>query len=264
MGTRLLKSLIVPVFAVICVVWVFARPLASLGLFFYHISGAYLSSIFQNIQQTQKEASDLLVAQEKLKEMEEEVKRLSLENIKFKARAGKLEILEEKLSFQNSASMMDLIPARVVGRSPDYWHKQIIIAKGKKDGIKVGRGVLTEKGIVGQICKVGHNNSVVQLIFDRDWRMGVKIPRLNQYGVLSGNYPGPAYLEFIPVDSEVKAGDEILTSGICLDVDNCPYPENFPVGTVVQVEKDPNVVDLSVRVKFHEDLTGLREVFVLK
>jgi rod shape-determining protein MreC len=257
-----LRSLIVPILLSLALIWVFNRPLTAVSLFGYRITGAFIHNSYDSIKHAQKEAADLLSAQRKANKLEFTNKLLTIENTELKSQIDKTPYYEQALNFKNSFNYKTVF-ARILGRSPDAWHKQIIIDKGSKDGITVGRGVITEKGIVGQVMKVGYGSSIVQLVFNPEWRMGVKLARLNQYGVLNGNYPDLAFLQFITVDSEVAVGDEIVTSGICIDTDNCPYPENFPVGRVVEVKHDPNVVDLVVKVKFYEDLSRIREVFVI-
>ena len=166
--------------------------------------------------------------------------------------------------FQKYKLKYQTIAASVIGRSPDAWHDQFILNKGSNDGIIVGRGVINEDGVVGQIKKVGPSSSIVQLISNPDWRMGVKIPRIKQYCILNGNYPEKARLQFITIDSDIQAGDEVVSSGVCTDNDICPYPENFPVGKVVMVGKDPNEIDLVVEVDYYADLNKTKYVFVLK
>lgn len=263
MELKSFRSLILPSIICLALVWVFNRPLSAFGLFTYKISGAFINNIYQNIKSTQQEAADLLAAQKRAEELEKENRKLLIEKIKLEAQLDDLASLESALNFKKNFSYKT-IPARIIGRSPSTWHKQVIIDKGSNQGIKVGRGVVTERGVIGQIQKVSPFSSVIQLVYNPDWRMGVKIARLDQYGVLSGNYPDHAFLQFITVDSDVQVGDEIVTSGVCIDTDNCPYPENFPVARVISVSKDPNVVDLVVKVEFGEDLTRLKEVFVLE
>lgn len=243
--------------------WVFNRPMSAFGLFVYKFTSSYFYSTVQNVKSTQQEASDLLTAQMRSEELEKINRELILENEKLNAQNKKIETLEKALEFKKGFAYKTLA-ASVIGRSPDSWHKQLILDKGSKDGIKLGKGVVTEKGVIGQIQKLSPYTSIVQLVHNPDWRMGVKIDRLDQYGVLSGNYPQAPFLQFITVDTEVEIGDKISTSGICIDADNCPYPENFPVAKVISVDRDPNVVDLVVKVEFYEDLKGVKEVFVLE
>lgn len=263
MTNSFIRSYIIPALAVFAFIWVFSRPLSSLGLYVYNFTGAHLSSLFTNIEQTKEDASDLLVAQEKAQSLEEQNGKLLLENTKLKSQLVDMPKLRAQLDYQKEFKYSS-IPAQVIGRSPDTWHKQIIINKGSNAGVKIGKGVITEKGIIGQVLKVTPFSSIVQLVYNSNFKMGVKVEPLNVYGVLVGSYPGLAKIEFIPVDTQIKLGDKVYSSGVCLDDNNCAYPANFPVGVVEKVTRDPDVVDLLVSVKFAEDLTSIREVFVLE
>lgn len=257
-----IRTVVIPFLIALALLWVFNRPLTAVTLFLYNSTGSFISTNYENLKQSRNETASLLASKELAAHLDLENKTLMIENNALKAVATKLVDYQAALKFKTNFAYQTVF-AEVVGRSPDSWHKQIIINKGSKDGIAVGLGALTERGIIGQVTKTAPHNSIVQLIFNPEWRMGVKIARLNQYGVLSGNHPQPAFLQFITVDSAVELGDEIVTSGICIDTDNCPYPENFPVGRVVEVKRDPNIVDLVVKVDFYEDLSSIREVFVL-
>ena len=257
-----LRTVLIPFLIAVALLWVFNRPLTAVTLFLYNTTGSFLSTNYENLKQSRNETASLLASKELAANLDLENKSLMVENNALQTVATKLLDYQAALNFKTNFAYQTVF-AEVVGRSPDSWHKQIIINKGSKDGIAVGLGALTERGIIGQVTKTAPHNSIVQLIFNPEWRMGVKIARLNQYGVLGGNHPQPASLQFITVDSAVELGDEIVTSGICIDTDNCPYPENFPVGRVVEVKRDPNVVDLVVKVDFYEDLSSIREVFIL-
>ena len=262
MDLKSFRSLIISALIVLAPIWVFNRPISAFALFVYTNTGALVNIVYGNLKATQKEAADLLTAQKRAEDLEKKNQTLILENTKLNAKLEDIERLEAALNFK-SKFPYKTISAKIIGRSPSAWHKQVILNKGSRHGVELGKGVVTEKGVIGQIQKVSSYSSIVQLVYNTDWRMGVKISRVGKYGVLSGNYPEPAFLQFITVDSDVLVGDEISTSGICIDSDNCPYPENFPVARVISVNKDPNVVDLVVKVQFDEDLTGVREVFIL-
>ncbi len=257
------RSLLIPSLVCMSLIWVFSRPFSAIALWLYSGTGAVVNNFYDAAIETQANAATLLEAQGLARKLRLANQRLTIANFKLKAENRKIAEYEKALNFKTNFAHPTVF-ARIIGRSPDSWHKQIIIDKGSEDGIVLGRGVLTSKGIIGQVSKLGPHSSVVQLVFNPDWRMGVKIARLNQYGVLIGSFPEPARLQFITMDSEVEVGDEIVSSGICIDAGNCPYPENFPVGQVIAVSRDPNVVDLLVKVRFYEDLSTIKEVFVLK
>jgi rod shape-determining protein MreC len=263
MDTRSLKSYLVPFSILLLLLWVFNRPLSAFGLFVYKSTGLFFSNVVNNIRLHQKESNDLLVAQQRAAELSAMRRRLIIQNKILESDSKKLKEIERALGFKHSFEN-SIIPTSIIGRSPDNWHKQIIINKGSRDGIKLGRGVITDKGVVGQIQKLSYDTAIVQLVNNPDWRMGVKIARNGQYGILSGNYPDAPYLQFLTVDSDIHVGDEIVTSGIGLGDGSCPYPENFPVARVISVNQDPNEVDLGVKVQFYEDLKSVKEVFVLE
>lgn len=254
---------IIPIIALCFFAWVFNKPLTAVALFAYDYSGKFLQSLFAGLEETTEEATSLLEAKNKVEKLSLELEAQRLENLKLKSRLAELKPAAKQLGFKSRFSY-EVIAAKVIGRSPDTWHKQVIINKGSKDGIELGRGVLSSKAIVGQVAKLGEHSAIVELIHNPDYKIGVKIKRTGQLGVLNGNYPGPGYMEFIPIDSDVQVGDWVQSSGICLTEDICPYPEGFPVGQVVEVRKDPDVVDLLVRVAFIEDLRKLKELYIIR
>lgn len=257
------KSLILPSILAVMLIWIFSRPLSSLGMHIYNITGANISGVFHQIQNTREQASDILEAEKELSKIKKQNKFLEMENMSLKAQVAKLDKYRKKLKFKRKFSYKT-IPAEIIGRSPDTWHKQIIINKGRKAGVSVSKGVFTENAIVGQIVKVNQNNSVAQLVFDKNFKMGAKIKRSNIYGVLSGNNPGPVSLEFVTVGSDVRKGDVVVTAGISLDDDETSYPENYPIGEVVDVSKNPDAIDLDVKVALYENLKSTREIFVMR
>lgn len=263
MKIKLNSSLIVSVVLFIFLLWVFNRPISSFGLFVYDLSGKLMSQVRTSLVDTQEEASDILIAQKKLKLLKRDNIKLRLENKKISSQIKKVDDLKKQLKYKKKFSFKT-VAAKIIGRSPEAWHKQIILDKGSSDGVQVGRAVLSEKAVLGQVVKTSSNSSIVQLVFDRSFKMGAKAPRSRLYGVLSGGYPGPAFLDFIPVGSDIKVGDKVVSSGINLDKKDMTYPENYPIGEVVDVLINPDALDLIVKVRLFEDLTQLREVFVLK
>ena len=74
----------------------------------------------------------------------------------------------------------------------------------------------------------------------------------------------PTSIEFIRVDSKVAVGDTVLSSGVCIDLNNCPYPANYPVGIVSEVLRVPEIVDLVVKVELSDKAKKLGKIYVLR
>ncbi len=243
--------------------WVFSRPLSSVLLWIYQGTGAQLHKFAGNVREVKKDALNLLSAEEQLEKAEERLKELELENSTLKTKTAELESQTAQLNYATKFQYT-LTAAQVIGRSPDTWHRQVIINKGRRHGLRVGQGVISDKSIIGQIGKVGNDTAIVQLTQNRDWKMGIKIKRSGQFAVLVGDYPATAHLELIPMDSDIEIGDWVLSSGICVDSSDCPYPPDMLVGQVVEVKHDPNQVDLTVKVALIDDLRALREVYIIR
>ena len=149
-----------------------------------------MTTVSENISATQKQALDLLDTQKKLIVAEEALEALELEKLTLVAQALELKRIEKQLKFKPSF-YKDLITVKAIGRSPNSWHKQLIINKGLKDGIEVGAGVISNKAVLGQVEKVSNETAVVKLAQDPSFRMGIKISSTGELGVLNGAYPGP-------------------------------------------------------------------------
>lgn len=70
---------------------------------------------------------------------------------------------------------LETVTARVVGLSPSNWAQTIEIDQGRDRGIRVGMPVVNAAGLVGKVTRVSANRSVVMLVTDRDFTLGVKL-----------------------------------------------------------------------------------------
>jgi rod shape-determining protein MreC len=122
------------------------------------------------------------------------------------------------------------IEAPVIGRSPDNWWQQIILGRGKSDGIQAGWIVLGEGGLVGRVTQVTAHTSQVLLATDPSSRMGVVTSRSRQMGYIQGNHDRSdnVVLQFFDKTPDVKVGDVISTSAV-----SQLFPGGLTVGRVV-------------------------------
>ncbi|CAH8207734.1 rod shape-determining protein MreC [Vibrio aestuarianus] len=119
-----------------------------------------------------------------------------------------------------------------VDTSP-YRH-QVVIDKGRIDGVYEGQPVINDKGIVGQVTFVAAHNSRVLLLTDSNSAIPVQIIRNDIRVIASGNGQiDRIQLEHIPTSTDVEVGDLLVTSGL-----GGVYPEGYPVAHVSVVDKD--------------------------
>ncbi|MCL2883550.1 MAG: rod shape-determining protein MreC [Coriobacteriia bacterium] len=121
--------------------------------------------------------------------------------------------------------------ARVISQSLDSWNRTITINKGSQAGLRAGMPVMNANGLIGQTESVGPDSSLVRLITDEQSAVGVFVQSNRVEGILTGSSDGTLYLRYVGVDSAVKVGDNIITSGA-----GGVYPKGITVGTVYSVD----------------------------
>lgn len=250
------------IFIWLLVAWVLARPIKGVLDYTYTLLGSTTSSTFESILQSKSHFNKLIQSKQKA---EEQSKIISLLEIKLKYLE---ELVKETENLKNILNLKQnirykTIPSKVIGRSADNWHKQLLLNKGKNSQIKIGDPVLTSKGIVGQVIDVTKTTAIVQLISDPSYKVGCKIKNKNILGIISGKTNIIAILEFIPIGTNIMAGDLVITSGISSGDLLPTYPSGHPIGKVIKVSKKRyKASDLYIEVKLSEDLTTLSNVLV--
>lgn len=79
------------------------------------------------------------------------------------------------LSHLTSVSSYPTVIGEVQGESPSNFSYTVEINVGSLDGIRVGMPVVNQAGLVGKITKVSPGSSIVLLVTDPDFNIGVKI-----------------------------------------------------------------------------------------
>ena len=120
------------------------------------------------------------------------------------------------------------ITARVIADSGNAFVKSAIVSAGQKDKVQKGQAVLSGDGLVGRIIESGQNSARVLLLTDVNSRLPVLIEGSRQKAILSGLNTDLPVLKYLPLDTDIKAGTRIITSG-----DGGMFMPGLPVGSVV-------------------------------
>ncbi len=123
----------------------------------------------------------------------------------------------------------DVIYSKVVLREIYQFYDEITIGKGTRDGIQDGDLVVNENGVVGVIKDAGNASSIVRLLTSPDMELSVKIN--GSYGILT-SVDKALIVKNIKLDSEIKEGDLVYTSGLT------SIPGGIYVGKVSEVNRD--------------------------
>lgn len=205
-------------------------------------------------QDLEQEASELRRKVARLEDQVRQGQEASREN----------EQLRQLLQLQEKRRDFVFEAARVSARSTQGWDSTLTLSKGSASGVKVGDCVITETGVlVGVISQVGLNWSTVDTVISPNIQMGGLVARANTSGILEGELSlmqqGLVRLSYLPVDTGILPGDEVLTSGR-----GEVYPSGLVVGTVEQVKSDPSGMSGYALILPAVELQGLIEVFIIK
>jgi rod shape-determining protein MreC len=151
------------------------------------------------------------------------------------------------------------VPAEVTGRTIIEMRSYITINRGSASGISEGMSVRTDAGLTGVVTAVTNNYSLVEILLNRNIRIASKIQRNGITGIVSWEGGNNLYLKNIPETFDIQIGDVILTSNY-----SNKYPEDIPIGQIINIEKDPSSLFLKVTVKPFVNFASLEEVFVIK
>ena len=226
-----------------------------------------LQKIVYNINSRVKETVDFFLNFSEVKLENEELKKkntkLANELIEYESLKDEVERLREALNFTESRSNYNYVGVNIIGYSGSSLSDGYIIDKGSNDGIAKNMVVVSYKGLVGKVTKVSSNFAVVQSILNENIAVAVMDQQTRDAtGVLQGlsdkKDNNMTVVYNLPISSDVKEGDIIITSGL-----GKIYPKEIPVGTVVSVEEDNVRVMKSAVVEPFVNFNEVEELFVV-
>lgn len=179
---------------------------------------------------------DLRDLRERNRQLETLVDQLMIENVRLKEAEAQNEDLRLKLAFAEAYPQYVLkaaeVRGRVIGYEPNNFMSVLIVDIGRQDGVQKGMPVVTERGLVGHIHKVGANWAKVLLITDPSSSVAALVQSSRAPGLVSGRLGQDLVMDYIPQEETVSVGDVILTSGMSGN-----YPKSLLIGQVLEVEQ---------------------------
>ncbi|WP_412929132.1 rod shape-determining protein MreC [Halomonas sp.] len=130
---------------------------------------------------------------------------------------------------------MPYITAELLSLDPDPFTHQMVIDRGRRDGVYVGQPVLDASGLVGQITATSAYSSRVLLLADASHALPVQVNRNGLRFVLQGAGSYEALnVTHVPDTADIREGDLLTTSGL-----GGRFPPGYPVARVAEVVHDP-------------------------
>lgn len=157
----------------------------------------------------------------------------------------------------------DTIPAKITSHDSSNWGKSIIINKGSYEEVEYDSPVVTfisnRVVLIGRTLEVGAHQTKVLLITDRLCSVPAKISSTNDQGLIQGKDLPLLLYDFLLINSTVKIGDEIVTSGI-----GEVFPEGLFIGVVKEVRNSPDLFFKQCTIEPFYRINTINEVLVIK
>lgn len=205
--------------------------------------------------------------------VKEENDQLKAENIKlqnqlvgYNTYKTENEQLKQELNFKNKNEQEDYnyVGADIIGQSGGSFYDGYIINRGSDSGIMQDMIVISGNELVGVVTEVYSNWAKVQTIASPNTAVAATVEQTNEVSGIVKGYNDPASREplvqiyNLPVNSTIKTGDTILTSGL-----GGIYPKGIRIGTVANINTDNVKVSKSAIIKPFANFGSLTQVVVV-
>lgn len=175
------------------------------------------------------------------------VEEVALENERLKA----------LLDFKESTDL-ELVPARVVGRSAAAWFRTLVLDKGSAGGVALDSPVVTPGGVIGRVYEVSPSASRVLLLTDANSSVDAIVQRTRAQVLVEGQLGPTCRVLYLSRGDEAEPGDRVVTSGL-----GGVFPKGMLLGDIVRVEASPGDIFQHAELHPSADFSRLEEVFVV-
>jgi rod shape-determining protein MreC len=147
---------------------------------------------------------------------------------------------------------------RVMTKEQDETPVAVTIDIGRAEGLRPNMPVVTPEGLAGKLYKVFPHTSVVQLMLDRNFNVSARVQRSRVLGIVNWNEQLGLELTFVPRNSDVQAGDVVVTSD-----SSALFPPGLRIGLVKETFEDKRSLFKTIKLEPDVDFSRLEEVFVI-
>jgi rod shape-determining protein MreC len=214
--------------------------------------------------------SDLFHARAENQDLRRKLSKARQEAIQNANSAQELEELTRLLKYKRTLTYPEdfsksAVTASVVSNPASAFDQTIVLAAGSSDGIRVHDAVVTDRGLVGQVTKVTHDESRVTLLTDKESAVTAKDHQTGAIGIVRHSQ-GPEdllFLDRVYKDKRVNKDDLVVTAGLQQGELPSFYPRGIPVGQVTKVGQTDVDPYQDVQIVPFVDFTSLDVVLVL-
>ena len=192
------------------------------------------------------------------------IQEVEAENQRLQSLAVENEQLAALLEIRSSLAY-STVAAEVINRRTTEQERVISLDRGTDSGVDLDDPVVAEGGaLVGKVVEVGPNFSRVLLVSDTRTNVAGLIETSRAIGDVHGNGELPLQMTNIPAADVVNLNESVVTAGIELETGvRSTYPKGLLIGTIVNVERQPNQLFQTALVQPVAALDRLEYVLVI-
>ena len=149
--------------------------------------------------------------------------------------------------------------AGIMSVSANPFRHDLVIDKGRNDGVYDGQAMVDAEGVVGQVIETGLFSAQAVLISDPDHALPVEINRngLRTIAVGTGEFDR-LDLPFLPNNADDRQGDLLVTSEL-----GGAFPAGYPVAIIDNVTRVPQEPFAAVSARPAAKLNQIREIMLI-
>ena len=199
-------------------------------------------------------------SKKQITELNKQIDLLKANQILDEDKVSQLNQLKNVLDLAGSGGYQ-VVAARVINRgSTETFKETLTIDVGSRSGITKNMTVISESGLVGVVKSVTSNSSIVLLMSDPTFKVGVRIAGTQSIGVVSGQSGSTYLLQLLDATGEIKEGDALVARGSAGDR---PFVPGVPVGIVTSVNSDASSITQNADVESSANLEKISVVAVV-
>ena len=199
-------------------------------------------------------------SKKQITELNKQIDLLKANQILDEDKVSQLNQLKNVLDLAGSGGYQ-VVAARVINRgSTETFKETLTIDVGSRSGITKNMTVISESGLVGVVKSVTSNSSIVLLMSDPTFKVGVRIAGTQSIGVVSGQGGSTYLLQLLDATGEIKEGDALVARGSAGDR---PFVPGVPVGIVTSVNSDASSITQNADVESSANLEKISVVAVV-
>jgi rod shape-determining protein MreC len=223
-----------------------------LGPFVHGVSSAH-----SRVKYVWQSYIGLIGVREQNQSLKEEIHKLRRDNAALLDKESENRRLKKLLDLKATHEFPS-VAAQVVGEDAVGWYRTLLINKGLDDGVHPDMPVTVAEGVVGRVVNSSSDMSRILLLTDPNHSVDCRVARTRDRGVLSGLLERGCILRYINLKSDIRSGDEVVTSGL-----DGIFPRGLPIGKVEKVERGTQGLFLEARIVPSVDFSEIEEVMVV-